>query len=237
MKQKEESPKEKVRFSEWSENYREQVNRSVSFLGQDIDFFTQAKVRHLMEIVHNRWGNTQNLRVLDLGCGVGTTDSLLNHQFGKLVGLDLEEEFITKAKSNNPWVKYQVYDGQKIPFQDESFDLVFSICVLHHVPPAQWDAFCKEMARVTKRGGLSVIFEHNPWNPLTRKVVRDCPFDRDAVLLPCSKTTELLKAARLEVQSQYILFFPFFSKSTAWIEKKLRHFPLGAQYFVSGSKL
>jgi hypothetical protein len=62
--------------------------------------------------------------------------------------------------------------------------------VLHHVPPADREALLARVATKLAPGGKLVVFEHNPWNPLTRKVVAECAFDADAVLLP---PTEILK--------------------------------------------
>ena len=62
---------------------------------------------------------------------------------------------------------------------------------------------------MTRPGGLVAIFEHNPLNPLTRKAVRDCPFDEDAVLLSRGEARRRLAEAGLaEVEAPFIIFFP-----------------------------
>ena len=66
------------------------------------------------------------------------------------------------------------YDGEKLPFPDETFDVVLAICVLHHVPVSQRYTFVSEMVRVARSGGVVAIFEHNPFNPLTRHAVNSC---------------------------------------------------------------
>ena len=48
-------------------------------------------------------------------------------------------------------------------------------------------------------GGAIVIFENNPFNPVTRKIVNDCPYDKDAILLKPSKLKTLLIDAGLHV--------------------------------------
>ena len=83
-------------------------------------------------------------------------------------------------------------------------------------------------------GGFIAVFEHNPWNPLTRKAVRDCPFDEDAVLLSRRQATRLLDEAGLEpIDAAYIIFFPQEGPRLARIERRLRPLPLGAQYYVA----
>jgi hypothetical protein len=90
------------------------------------------------------------------------------------------------------------------------------------------------MVRVTRPGGLVAIYEHNPWNPLTRKAVRDCPYDEDAELLSRRQATRLLDASGLErLESAYIIFFPKEGPRLSRIERSLRPLPLGAQYYVA----
>ena len=65
---------------------------------------------------------------------------------------------LTQAADRNPGVSYRPYDGRRLPYEDGQFDAAVTICVMHHVPPAQWPAFAAEMKRVVRRGGLAVVF-------------------------------------------------------------------------------
>jgi hypothetical protein len=93
------------------------------------------------------------------------------------------------------------------------------------------------MARVTRPGGVVAIFEHNPWNPLTRKAVAGCEFDRDAVLVTRREAERLLRGSGLaDVEGSYIVFFPRESPWLQRIEGLLGRVPLGAQHVVSGRR-
>jgi SAM-dependent methyltransferase len=117
-------------------------------------------------------------------------------------------------------------------------DIVFAICVMHHIAPPDWADMVREFRRVTKTGGLVVIFEHNPFNPLTRRVVNTCKFDANVVLLKISTAKSIIIKSGLSlVESSYILFFPFRLPVFSRLDYMLRWLPLGAQYFVSGRKL
>ena len=48
-------------------------------------------------------------------------------------------------------------------------DATYATCVMHHVPRARWRLFASELGRVTRPGGTVLTFEHNPYNPLTRR--------------------------------------------------------------------
>ena len=86
-------------------------------------------------------------------------------------------------------------------------------------------------------GGKLVVVEHNPFNPLTRKVVDACPYDKDAVLLQASETASLFGSAGLHsLRRDYIVFFPRILSFARFLERHLRWCPLGAQYVVIGRK-
>lgn len=225
------------KFDRFKDSYRDEVGKSIGFVRQDVDFFTKAKVTHLLAIAKRCLGDPSGLSVLDVGCGVGETDRFLDGSFGSLDGVDVSRGAIETASASNPWARYKSYDGKTLPYESASFDLTFTICVMHHVPPDLWRAFTREMARVTRPGGAVVVFEHNPFNPLTRLAVNRCAFDDDAVLLRMSKTKQLLKESELVVaESRFILFFPWQIRGLDRLERGLGRVPLGAQYYVAATR-
>ncbi len=226
-----------VSFDDYVETYKSKIDDSIGFIGQEVDFFIEIKAELLLRLAQKSFGQLVNIKALDIGCGVGLVDKFLKVRIKNLCGVDIEEGVVEKAKLNNPEVNYMIYDGARLPFEDNTFDLCFAINVMHHVPPAMWENFAIEMQRVLKAGGIAAVFEHNPFNPLTRKVVRDCEFDRDAVLLNHGKIKSLFKTANLKVfDDAYIVFFPFQAKLFRSIESALGWLPLGAQHYVTGRK-
>ena len=90
-------------------------------------------------------------------------------------------EMVEVASGRNPWADYEAIRAEgPFPFGEGAFDVSFAVCVLHHVPPPQRLALVSEMARVTRPGGTVAIFEHNPWNPLTRRAVAGGPYSTAA---------------------------------------------------------
>lgn len=176
------------------------------------------------------------MTALDVGCGVGLTDRYLGG-VSSLVGVDISPGVLEAAAEANPAVRYLEYDGRRLPFDDESFDLAFAICVVHHVPVAEWNDFVAEIARCVRPGGLVLLFEHNPLNPLTRLAVHRCAFDENVTLLRRSKAASLLRQAGLElVESAYILFFPWRGRVLDTLDQRLGRVPLGSQYYAAGRK-
>ncbi len=225
-------------FNEYAGTYREDLERSIAFSGANADLFIGLKADLVTEIAGRHLGEPGTLNAIDVGCGVGETARFLKGRFGGLHGADIAAESVARAAEEHPWVNYRTYDaGEPVPFAEESFDLAFTICVLHHVPPSEREEFAAEMTRVVRPGGVVAIFEHNPLNPLTRKAVNSCPFDADAVLASRRETKRLLSGAGLEVvESPYIVFFPREGERLRAIERRLGWLPLGAQYYVAARK-
>jgi SAM-dependent methyltransferase len=224
-------------FNQYRDTYRDAVQESLALSGTEVDFFIRAKAQHLVDLAQ-QVGDPRRLEVLDVGCGIGETDRFLEGHFGALAGVDIAPDLLERAAEANPWADYRFYpEGEPIPHADASFDLTFAICVLHHVPPAERVGFVSELKRVTRPGGMVAIFEHNPWNPLTRASVRNCEFDEGVELLSRRETRQLLAEQGLQTtEGSYIVFFPRDGGVFKAMERGLGWLPAGAQYYVAARR-
>lgn len=224
-------------FNETKNSYRDQIEQSISFSGKGLDYFTEVKADYLKKIIAEELPSIHTPKLLDVGCGHGYIHPRLVEAGFRVSGVEVASEVLPYAERANPAVDYQSYDGHTLPFADHTFDVVLTICVMHHVPPQNWQGFVNEALRVLKPGGLFVVFEHNPYNPLTRYVVASNAIDDDAVLLPPRTTSNLLtKAGFTHIVSRSILFTPFSSRLFKWMDEKLGRLPLGAQYYLYGKR-
>lgn len=221
-------------FDRHAEDYAATVNRAIGGVGPEHDFFVTTKARLLFERIEDRLGDPATVRALDIGCGIGALDRLLVERVASLDGVDVSADSVQRAQQAVPKGRFQVYDGTTLPFADGGFDFALAVCVLHHVPPDRWPAFVAEMARVLRPGGLAAIIEHNPYNPLTRRVVNRCPFDADAVLLPGARSQALFAGSAFQaVETRYFTFLPFRGAWVGAVERWIGWLPLGAQYCVT----
>jgi SAM-dependent methyltransferase len=228
-------------FDQHKATYRSEIDKAVAFSGQSHDFFTRVKAEYLIELL-TRFASEQTLSngrvvldVLDIGCGHGHIHPYLTQsKLGlRLTGIDVASTVIEEARAANPGVTYHHYDGNRLPYPDQSFDAAYTITVMHHVPPPQWPTFLQAMRRVVRPGGLIVIFEHNPINPLTQWIVRTCPIDDNAVLLRNRRLSKLVSQAHFaKIESRYILFTPLDGPRYRVFDKMIGWLPLGAQYYV-----
>jgi SAM-dependent methyltransferase len=179
------------------------------------------------------WAREQ--RLLDYGCGTGSLTRLLVERCDAVSGYDPSARSLEEARQVAARASYCA-DERELP--QGAFDLAVLSGVLHHVPPAERARVLETVASKLRVGGRVVVFEHNPYNPLTVKAVQDCPFDDDAILLPPGELRRLLRGARLgSVRQDYVLFFPRALRLLRPLEPWLRWFPIGAQTLTSGTRV
>lgn len=232
---KEEPPSE---FDAYAGSYAAHVDRALPPGIGEVDKFARIKVRHLVKEIERRGLTSPDLRILDMGCGVGIADSFLKTSFPNIVGLDVSEESLQEARRRNPELQYLHYDGESVPTVDSAFDVVFAMCVVHHVPSKNWPSFFENCRNLLRPGGLLAIYEHNPWNPVTLWVVSRCEFDRDAELISMPSCRKLAVAAGfIRPAPRFILFAPF--ETEAWMSLEsstCSALPIGAQYQFTAIK-
>ncbi len=225
----------KDEFDAYSDRYTDTVEKSISFSGLSHDFFQRSKAFMIQDLLALRLKERPRPKLLDVGCGVGALHPLISPMFSSVNGVDVSKDSITRARADNPANLYKDYDGLTLPYDDNSFDMSLSICVMHHVPPAHWTNFMAELTRVVAPGGLVCLIEHNPINPGTRLSVARCPFDADAVLLGIRTMRRRMRDAGLtDVSTRNFVFFPSNKPKYRNLERRLHWLPLGAQYAAIG---
>jgi ubiquinone/menaquinone biosynthesis C-methylase UbiE len=225
-------------FDQFAKDYEDVLDRATQIGGEETGHFASYKI----DIVHDRvGGDGEGLTILDFGCGVGQSTPYFAERFPKarLLGTDVSSQSIAVAESRHgPLATYTHYDaGDPLPYADASVDVAFTSCVFHHIPHDAHPAVLAEVRRVLKPGGRFFVFEHNPLNPLTMKVVNDCPFDENAVLIRAPELRRRLEQAGFEeVRARFCLFVPGQLRWLRPLESALTWCPAGAQYYVEGRR-
>lgn len=221
-----------VDFDDYAKDYREIHTKNIqAFSDKDSSYFGEYKVCTICQEVKYK----KAVKILDLGCGDGLNAVFFDKYFPGMqyYGVDISKESIRQAEQTiqNGNVFFSVYDGKTIPFDENRFDIILIACVLHHVPYNEHCGLLKECRRVLKKKGYLYIFEHNPFNPVTRKIVNTCPFDQDAVLVRAGRIKHLLRELQFyHIKVSYTIFFPrkAFFHYLIKIEKYLKWLPGGA---------
>ena len=94
-------------------------------------------------------------RLLDVGCGDKPYEAIFRPHVNEYVGIEHEGVFPTTNAAAADRRPDLYYDGNRLPFEDRSFDTVLSIQVLEHTPRPQ--PLVHEMARVLKLDGILIL--------------------------------------------------------------------------------
>lgn len=117
-------------------------------------------------------------RALDVGCGSGALAQRLVASGYEVVGVDPSEGMLEVLRRRRPEVTAFHASGTALPFRDDSFDLVLSVAVMHHIAdPQDVRQTLAEMVRVVRSGGRVLIWDHNPRNPYWGRLMARVPQD------------------------------------------------------------
>lgn len=144
-------------------------------------------------------------KILDQGCGTGEYSLLFGEKY---TGLDYDRNYINDAKKKYPG-KFIIASADKMPFKDNSFDVVFAVGLHHHLDDFQARKAFKESIRVTKKGGKVIIvdamFPKESWNLLgyfLRKM------DRGGNVRALNSTLKLIPSST-RYTTEILTSFPF----------------------------
>jgi SAM-dependent methyltransferase len=223
-------------FDSYAHDYEELHAESVRASGFPASYFDEYKIKEVARQLERVGWRDRAIKFLNFGCGIGKSERYARERLpaADIYGVDVSAKSIEAARERNRdlgGVSFAVFDGDSIPFATE-FDVAFVANVFHHIPRAEHARVLRALREALKPGGLLFLFEHNPLNPLTRKTVRECPFDEGAVLLEPWYTRRILREAGFARSAiNFTLFFPAPLARFAPLEKYLRKLPLGAQYY------
>jgi len=220
----------KIDFDDYADNYGQLLQKQLSFFDKK-NYFAEYKIKILKQQL-----NYEPVKILDYGCGTGRNLKFLKQYFpnAKIYGCDISKKSLKIATKNNPDAILFLPNEN---FDYKNFDLVFVAGVFHHIEPNLRTNILKQIHQLLTKNGSLVIFEHNPYNPVTLHMVNTCEFDDDVVLLKAREMKNLLRRANFALKkTRYSLFIPKFLKKLRFLEKYLGLIPLGGQYFILAQK-
>lgn len=230
---------DEAEFDRFAEEYQQIHARNIAVSGETPEFFARYKIQDTAALLASL-GLPRPRRILDFGAGVGNSVPHFAALFpdAALTCVDVSHKSLALVQARFPSRAAAVqFDGRQLPFAAGSFDLAFSACVFHHIDHGEHVHLLRELHRTLCPGGIAVIFEHNPYNPLTVRAVNTCPFDDNARLIDAGSLLRTITAAGFVAPlRRYRMFFPGMLRGARPLERFLTWLPLGAQYFVAARK-
>lgn len=227
----------KQEFDAHAQSYKEVLDQSIGFSGEDSAYFADYKIRDLCEELTRAGIDAGSaLKLMDFGCGVGTSMPHARRHFerAELLGVDVSQDSLKQARSfYGCLASFLSLEGNKWPVQATSLDAAYAMCVFHHVEEEAHVQILSDIRDRLKPGGMMMVYEHNPYNPLTVRVVNNCPFDENAKLIRATVMAQRCRdAGYKDVKVRFRMFFPGFLRAFRFAEGLLSWLPLGAQYYV-----
>ena len=97
------------------------------------------------------------LRVLDVGCGLGTLAAAAAARGATVTGVDLAAGMLAEARRRHPQVEFVLADAEALPFADAAFDVALGAFIVNHLPHPERAA--AELRRVARTVALAM------WGP------------------------------------------------------------------------
>ena len=133
------------------------------------DYLRQSKLRYSLEPEVLTFGNFDTFhgkKTLEIGVGLGSDHMMLAKSGAILDGIDLTDRAIghTKRRFNllNLKSNLQQADAERLPFKDDSFDMVYSWGVIHHSPNT--GQIVDEIYRVLRPSGTCKVMIYHKYS-------------------------------------------------------------------------
>lgn len=140
-----------MKKNQYNKQYFDERDTLDLFIAQSIALFIKRQKLH---------------DILDVGCGTGRLVEYLNSYGFGAKGCDLYDQALKIAKKINRINTIVKSDATKLPFKNNSFDLVTGISLMEHLSKKGGILFIKEARRILKRNGYIFLITPNFNSPL-----------------------------------------------------------------------
>ena len=215
-------------FDKHAKTYELDIEKAIPFILSDLDYYTEYKISLIAKKTYPNKINS----FLDFGCGTGKSINYIRKYFPDsiITGYDPSKLSLDVAAIQFKYINL-ISDSQEL--SKMRFDCILVANVFHHIPLVDRIEVMHSLKRCLNPKGFIIVFEHNPYNPVTRHIFNNCEFDKDANMLYRLELYQLGVISDLKIiDSAYTLFFPKQIRWLRWLEPYLSMLPLGAQYFV-----
>ncbi len=127
------------------------------------DKYVEPSIAVLRQIGLGIYPPKKGMRVLDIGCGTGTNLRLYHEAGCDVFGIDLSPAMVQVAQMKlGERAEVRLGDATKLPYSENSFDLVTGFFTLHEMPNQIRSTVLSEMVRVMNPDGRTLLTDYHP---------------------------------------------------------------------------
>lgn len=134
----------------------------------------------------------KNKKLLDIACGRGGYARFFLKKGAIVAALDITDKYFQKFKGIN----FILGDGRKLPFKDNSFDIVFSSSTIEHITEQQ--KFVNELKRVLKKDGFCYLSFPPFWSPVGSHQFKPFHYFGEKIAIKLSRRFYNVKSRRYD---------------------------------------
>ncbi len=174
-------------FPSYAKKIIHQLAQDYDNISDHFDITRQHNWSTIQDLIGQYVKKDQN--ILDLGCGNGRLTKNLPSNIN-YTGLDISPKLISLARKNNPEHKFQTGDLTNLPFPDHTFDIIFAVASIHHIPSNTLRRQAiSEIYRVLKQEGIFIMTNWNLYQPkylpyFNTNHILDKKMDENDTLIP-----------------------------------------------------
>lgn len=124
-----------------------------------------VRERRAYEAIRALENNSHSLDgfLLDIGCGLGHLEKIFYENGSTPIGIDVNFEYLKKARKNSNKSDFVLYGGTKLPFKDGSFNTIICNDVFEHISYQDANLVMQESNRVLEDKGKFYVSVMNRW--------------------------------------------------------------------------
>jgi len=149
--------------SEFHDRWAAGLDPADTLVDETFTSITAIDNQHIL----SQFGDVRGKRILDYGCGSAEGGVFLAKQGASVVGIDVSPGMLEAAqnlaKHHGVTIETRPVTSEKIPADNDEFDLIYGNGVLHHV---NLDSAIPELARILRPAGKACFIEPLPYNPV-----------------------------------------------------------------------
>ncbi|MGL5348239.1 MAG: MerR family transcriptional regulator [Peptostreptococcaceae bacterium] len=144
---------DKWNFNNWAKSYDDDVKKDIGELKiyRNYELILQSVYDSVESL------NKNKSRILEIGVGTGNLASKFLNSDYEIIGIDQSREMLSVAKEKYPNLKVRLGEFLKIPYDNNSFDIIISTYAFHHLNEKEKYIAIKEMMRVLADNGTIII--------------------------------------------------------------------------------